>query len=385
VHMTADPWAPLRLASGATLRNRFMLAPMTTNSSDPDGDVTDTELNYLRRRGATQFGAAVTSCAYVHTDGRSWQGIGAADGAHLVSLRQVARAIGVGGGLGVLQIYDGGRIALPELVGRNGIRGPSPIPSARPNARTPRELTAREIDELITAFGRAAVLGEQAGFGGIEVHGANHYLVHQFFSPRANQRTDQWGGDVSRRMTFPLAVAQIVRDSVSSKVAVGFRLTPFESETGGYTLDDSVRLAAMLAQTGVDYVHISMDDFRMNSPQPEDRDWTKSRAQVEARNPIAAIAEAVGGRAAVVASGGIRTLDDAHEALRAGADLIAVGRAALIDPEWIDKMKAGAYQRVETKLPAAAADIEALLTIPERMVEYLLSRPGWIPRAGQDA
>ncbi|WP_301121843.1 alpha-hydroxy-acid oxidizing protein [Mycolicibacterium fortuitum] len=380
-----DPWSPLRFTSGATLRNRFMLAPMTTNSSDPQGRVTDDELRYLGRRGATEFGAAVTSCAYVHEDGRSWEGIGASTDDHLESLRAVAQAIGRGGALTLLQLYDGGRIALPGLVGPSGIRGPSPIPSARPDARTPRELQSGEIDDLITAFGRAAALGVQAGFDGIEIHGANHYLIHQFFSPRANRRDDEWGGDAARRARFPLAVAEAVRSAVGPAVTVGFRVTPFESEAGGYTLDDSALLCDQLAETGVDYVHISMDDFRKNSPQPEDRDWTKSREAVESRNPIAAIATAVAGRSAVVASGGIRELDDATEALGAGADLVAVGRAALIDPEWVDKMKAGQHQSVRTHLPADRHDIETALTIPGQMVKYLLSRPGWIPRIeGED-
>ncbi|MFE9328472.1 HisA/HisF-related TIM barrel protein [Nocardia sp. NPDC052278] len=385
MHETADPWAPLRLNSGATLRNRFVLAPMTTDASEPDGSVTEAEIDYLARRGATEFGAAITSCAFVHADGRSWRGIGATDDTHLDSLTAVAHAVRGEGGLGILQIYDGGRIALPELVGPSGIRGPSPIPSARPDARTPRELTDREIDELLAAFGQAATLGVLAGFDGIEIHGANHYLIHQFFSPRANRRLDRWGGGVDERMRFPLAVADTVRSAVGPAVAVGFRITPFESEPGGYTLDDSARLADQLAAAGVDYVHISMDDFRTNSPQPEDRDWTKTRARVESGNPIAAIATAVAGRCAVVASGGIRSLVDARDALRAGADLVAVGRAALIDPEWVDKMKAGAHHQIRTELPADPTDIEATLTIPPRMVRYLLSRPGWIPRAGQDA
>ncbi|MEV0029575.1 alpha-hydroxy-acid oxidizing protein [Nocardia sp. NPDC050793] len=377
------PWAPLRLESGAILRNRFVLAPMTTNASNPDGSVTDDELRYLTRRGAAEFGAAITSCAYVHEDGRSWQGIGATGAAHLDSLTAVARAMRGTGGLGILQIYDGGRIAIPDLVGPSGIRGPSAIPSMRPNAPVPRELAGDEIDELLEAFGRAAALGVAAGFDGVEIHGANHYLIHQFFSPRANRRTDRWGGGIDERMRFPLAVAQTVRAAIGHEITLGFRITPFESEPGGYILDDAARLAHRLADD-VDYVHISMDEFRRNSPQPEDRDWTKARTAVESRNPIPAIAAAVAGRSAVVASGGIRTLDDAEDAMSAGADLVAVGRAALIDPEWVDKVKAGAHHSIRAKLPADHAEIATALTIPPRMVRYLLSRPGWIPRVGQD-
>ncbi|MGW3482424.1 oxidoreductase [Rhodococcus indonesiensis] len=385
MHSLSDPWSPVPLNSGTTLRNRFVLAPMTTDSSHPDGSVTEAELNYLSRRAATGFGAVITSCAYVHPAGRAWRGIGASDESHLDSLRAVARAARGDGGVAILQIYDGGRIALPELIGPDALRGPSAVPSARPNAHTPRALDDDEIDNLLAAFGQAAAYGMEAGFDGIEIHGANHYLVHQFFSPRANRRTDRWGGSLDARMRFPLAVARTVRETVGDAATVGFRITPFESEAGGYTLDDASALANRLAAHGMDYVHISMDNFRRNSPQPEDRDWTKSRQQVESRNPIEAIAEAVDGRSAVVASGGIRTLDDARTALTAGADLIAVGRAALIDPEWVDKIQAGAHSQIRTHMPPSAADIESTLTIPPPMVRYLLSRPGWIPRVEQDS
>lgn len=384
MHKSPDPWSPIQLKSGAMLRNRFMLAPMTTDASAPDGSATEAELSYVKRRGASQFGAAITSCAYVHADGRSWQGIGATGPEHLDSLRLIAQAVRGGGGLGILQIYDGGRIALPELVGPSGIRAPSAVPSARPNAPTPRELSPYEIDEVIAAFGRSAELGIQAGFDGIEIHGANHYLIHQFFSPRANRRTDRWGGGLDERMRLPLAIADVVRSVVGPDVTVGFRVTPFESESGGFTLEDSSRLAERLAESGVDYVHISMDNFRKNSPQPEDRDWTKARERVESRSPITAFSAAVAGRCAVVASGGIRTLEDAEDALGAGADLVAVGRAALIDPEWVDKLKAGVPHQVRTELPSDAREIEDILTIPPRMVRYLLGRPGWIPREGQE-
>lgn len=375
-----DPWYPLTMNSGAMLRNRFMLAPMTTNASDPDGQVSKPELGYLARRGATQFGAVVTSCAYVHPDGRAWHGIGAMDDRHLNSLSAVATAARGADGTAILQIYDGGRISLPELAGPQGIRGPSPIPSARPNALVPRELADNEIRQLINAFGIAAKLGIRAGFDGIEIHGANHYLIHQFFSPRANQRSDEWGGDLNRRMRLPLQIARDVRAAVGPSVIVGFRLTPFESEAQGYTLDESACLAENLVNEGVDYIHVSMDDFRRNSPQPEDRDWTKTRERVESRNPIATISTVVDGRCAVVASGGIRTMADARDALAAGADLLAVGRAALIDPEWVDKLKLDAERDIRTQLPSDETEIEAGLTIPARMVRYLLSRPGWIPR-----
>ncbi|TYB41069.1 alpha-hydroxy-acid oxidizing protein [Actinomadura chibensis] len=378
---TTSPWLPLRLKSGAELPNRFVLAPMTTDSAEPGGTVSEAELRYLERRCANPFAMTITSCAYVADDGRSWQGIGAADEAHVDSLRAVAAAMRGGGGLPVLQLYDGGRIADPGLVGGERLRAPSAVPSLRPGALTPRELAGPEVSGLLGRFVDAARRGERAGFAGIELHGANHYLIHQFFSPRANRRDDRWGGDRERRMRFPLELTAAVRAALGPRTVLGFRVNPYESEPGGFTLGDAAELSSRLAGTGVDYVHISMDDFRRRSPQREDRDWTTGGGAVrEERNPITAIAAAVAGRCAVIASGGVRSADDARAALAAGADLVAVGRAVVIDPEWLGTVRDGGGRPPRSRLPADRDEIESALTLPSRMVTYLLSRPNWVPR-----
>lgn len=376
----ANPWTPLTLNSGATLGNRFLLAPMTTDSAHPDGIVSQHELAYITRRSGSGLAACITSCAYVDEHGRAWQGIGAADDRHMESLRAVAEAFRGGGGLAILQLYDGGRIASPDIVGEPDMRAPSAIPSLRPGAPIPRALSSAEIHGLVHAFSAAAARGRDAGFDGIELHGANHYLLHQFLSPRANQRDDEWGGSLVRRMRFPLEVTSAVRQAIGCDVTLGYRISPFESEPGGFTLGDAVQLSMRLVEEGVDYVHVSMDDFRQNSPQPEDRDWTRDRGQTTGENPVTAISSAVGGRCAVVASGGIRTLADATDALEAGADLVAVGRAILLEPDWLKKIVAGDLETIRSALPANKSQVEAALTIPPRMAAYLLSRPGWIPR-----
>ncbi len=363
------------------MNNRFVLAPMTTDASNPDGTVSPEELEYARRRCASGFGAAISSCAYVHDDGRSWTGIGAAHPEHVGSLTRLAPELKVAGGIAILQLYDGGRIAKASLVGDHGLRAPSAIPSLRPGALTPREMTAPEVERLIEHFQAAAQRAQVAGFDGVELHGANHYLLHQFFSPRANRRQDDWGGSLEKRMRFPLAVTKAVRESVGPTVVIGYRLTPFEAEPDGYGLDDAVLLADQLAALPIDYLHISLDDFRSASPQREDRSYTvESRPRGASRDPIAAIAQVVAGRCAVIACGGIRTEADARLALASGANLVAVGRAALVDPNWLGKLQTGDEAAIATLLPHAATDIARQRTIPPRMVEYLLSRPGWIPR-----
>lgn len=375
-------WFPFRFNSGQEIANRFVIAPLTTNSSHEDGTATESELEFVRRRAATGFGAAISSATYVEQDGRSWQGVGAAHDGHLSSLHRLAEAMRAAGGLAILQIYDGGRIARPDLIGEQCLRAPSAVASLRPGAKTPRAMTADEVGNLVASFREAASLARKAGFDGVEIHGANHYAVHQFFSPRANQRVDNWGGSLSKRMNFPLAVAQAVRDALGPKLIAGFRITPFEAESNGYTLEDAKLLCNELARLNLDYISVSLDDYRMSRPTGEtrvyDRPVEKTYTPVE--SPITEFSRVIAGRTAVMASGGIRTCVDAEGAIKMGADLVAVGRAVVVDPEWLSKVRGKSKASILAGLPKDGSQIAKALSIPPPMVEYLLSRPGWIPR-----
>src|ERR1700722_13224167 len=280
--------SPFRFNSGREMANRFVIAPLTTNASNEEGTAAEDELEFVRRRAASGFGATISSAAYVEQDGRSWQGIGVAHDGHLSSLRRLAEAMRAAGGLAILQIYDGGRIAKPELIGEQCLRAASAVASLRPGARTPRAMTTDEVENLIARFREAASLARKAGFDGVEIHGANHYAVHQFFSPRANHRDDHWGGSLSKRMNFPLAVAEAVRDALGPKLVTGFRITPFEAEAGGYTLDDAKLLCRELARLNLDYISVSLDDYRMSRPTGEARVYDRpvEKTAAPAESPI---------------------------------------------------------------------------------------------------
>jgi 2,4-dienoyl-CoA reductase-like NADH-dependent reductase (Old Yellow Enzyme family) len=375
-------WSPFRFNSGQELANRFVIAPLTTNSSNEDGTAAEDELEFVRRRAASGFGATISSAAYVEQDGRSWQGIGVTHDGHLSSLHRLAEAMRAAGGLAILQIYDGGRIAKPELIGEQCLRAASAVASLRPGAKTPRAMTSDEVGSLIADFREAASLARKAGFDGVEIHGANHYAVHQFFSPRANHRTDEWGGTLAKRMNFPLAVAQAVRDALGPKLIAGFRITPFEAEHDGYTLEDAKLLCSELAKLNLDYISVSLDDYRLSRPMGEARVYNGpvEKTYSSAENPITAFARVIAGRCAVMASGGIKTCLDAEGAIKLGADLVAVGRAVVVDPEWLSKVRSKDEASILAGLPNDEREIVQGLSIPPRMVEYLLSRPGWIPR-----
>jgi 2,4-dienoyl-CoA reductase-like NADH-dependent reductase (Old Yellow Enzyme family) len=375
-------WSPFRFNSGQELANRFVIAPLTTNASNDDGTAAEDELEFVRRRAASGFGATISSAAYVEQDGRSWQGIGVTHDGHLSSLHRLAEVMRAAGGLAILQIYDGGRIARPELIGEEGLRAASAVASLRPGAKTPRAMTSDEVGNLVADFREAASLARKAGFDGVEIHGANHYAVHQFFSPRANHRVDEWGGTLAKRMNFPLAVAQAVRDALGPNLIAGFRITPFEAEADGYTLEDAKLLCGELAKLNLDYISVSLDDYRMSRPTGEARvyDNPVKKSYTPAENPITEFARVIAGRSAVMASGGIKTCADAEGAIKLGADLVAIGRAVVVDPEWLSKVRSKSEASILAGLPKDEREIAQALSIPPRMVEYLLSRPGWIPR-----
>src|SRR5258708_25691066 len=110
-------WSPFRFNSGREMAKRFVIAPLTTDSSHEDGTAAENELEFVRRRAASGFGATISSAAYVEQDGRSWQGIGAAHDGHLPGLYRLAEAMRAAGGLAILPIYDGGRLANTGLLG----------------------------------------------------------------------------------------------------------------------------------------------------------------------------------------------------------------------------------------------------------------------------
>src|SRR5579872_2639967 len=261
-----DLWSPWTLRCGLELKNRVLMAPMTTDASEEDGSVSTEELAYLRRRARSGVSAVITSCAFVDVDGKSFRGIGASSDHLIESLARIAETIHAGGARAILQLYDGGRLS------RGSPRAPSAIASSRPNAAVPREMSDGQIERLVDAFGEAAARAVRAGFDGIELHGANHYLIHQFFSPRANRRTDHWGGSLEHRMAFPTAVVQSVRDAIGVERALGYRVTPYEIEAdGGITLIDTLALARRLDELEIDYLHLSLDNYASAAPLREDR------------------------------------------------------------------------------------------------------------------
>ena len=362
---------PIDLRSGVQLSNRVVMAPMTNFSSNQDGTVSEEELAYYRRR-SNGVGMVVTACAYVTRNGKGFPGEFSCDSDDFVpSLRSLASAIKEQGAKAVLQIFHGGRMCPPDLVPNGRIVSASAVPAEQgASGQIPEALTEEEIQSIIQDFGAATRRAIEAGFDGVEIHGANGYLIQQFFSPHSNRREDQYGGSLEKRLTFPLAVVDEVKravaDHASEPFLVGYRFSPEEPETPGITMADTLTLVDILADKELDYLSVSLNQY-----------WATPRRGIEdSRTRLEIIKEKVANRVPVIGVGSIYTPEDALKALQTGVDMIAIGRELIIDPDWVIKVKEGKESEIETKLKK---DAQERLVVPDPLWQAIIHTPGWFP------
>jgi 2,4-dienoyl-CoA reductase-like NADH-dependent reductase (Old Yellow Enzyme family) len=365
------------LPNGVELKNRIVMAPMTNFSSNPDGTVTDAEVNYYARR-SSGVSMVVTACTYVTPNGKGFHGEFGADTNEMVpSLKRLAGAIKEQGAKAILQIFHGGRMCPPELVPNGEIVSASDVPAERGGVSTeepdvkPRPLTEAEVEEIIHAFGETTRRAIEAGYDGVEIHGANGYLIQQFFSPHSNRREDRYGGSLEKRMTFPLAIVdevkKVVKEHAPSDFIVGYRFSPEEPETPGITMEDTLKLVDTLADKSLDYLHVSLGEF-FSKPKRGVEDLNKTR--------IDYLLETIDNRVPLIGVGSIYTPDDARKAFETGVPLLALGRELIIDPDWVQKVAEGKEAEIVTEIDK---NKQKELVIPDPLWNAIIHTPGWFP------
>lgn len=355
---------PLTLPNGAILKNRLVMAPMTTCCGFYDGTVTDNLIEYYRQR-AGSIGTVIVECGFVDTMGPAFPGaIGIHNDDCIEGLSLLAAAIKEQGSKAIIQIYHGGRMVEPQLIGGQTPKAPSAIAIPRPNATVPVAMSAGEVEDMIIKFGDAARRAIAAGFDGIEIHGANTYLIQQFFSPHANQRQDKWGGSRENRTRFPLAVLEISRqmaqEHANKEFIIGYRFSPEELEVPGITFEDSLFLLDKLAQTGLDYVHFSMAATLRPSIIDTDDETPLIDKYIQQRS--AALA-----KVPVIGVGNVVNKADAETAMAHGYDLVAAGRACVAYPDWADRI-----QQYDDLQLSMNSDQRTELCIPEPLWRFPL-------------
>jgi len=359
---------PRKLGSAINVKNPIVMAPMTTFSGNIDGTVSEAELSYYKTR-AKNVGIVITATTYVSELGKGFAGQFAAyNESFLPGLKKLAETIKGEGALAILQMFHGGRMAIPAEIPGGQTISASSVAAERPGAMIPREMTEAEIQDTIKAFGETAKLAMDAGFDGVEIHGANTYLLQQFFSPHSNRREDVWGGSIEKRMNFPLAVIAEVKRAVKEKggenFIIGYRFSPEEMENPGITLEDTLLFIDVLANQGLSYLHASLTDF-----------WQSSmRDPINSSPIICKIIDQIHGRIPFIGVGSIHTPEEAIKALESGAEFIALGREIIMEPEWINKVQLGKVSEIRTTLNKSD---KKSLDIPEPLWNAIINAPGW--------
>lgn len=369
-------FSPFMLTEKIKLRNRIVMAPMTTWSANPDGTISEQELEFYKRR-SQNVGLVITGCTYITPSGIGFtHEFAAYDDRFINSLEKLAAAAKSGGAPAILQIFHAGNKAIPELVPNNDVisASASSVKSGDFMKRVvqSREMTENEIQETIRAFGDVTKRAIKAGFDGIELHGAHGFLLQNFFSPLFNQRNDRWGGDLEGRMRFPLAVLQEVKNVVyeyaTKPFAIGYRISPEESATGGLRIEDTYKLLDRLISSGISYIHTSLvsinDSYPVESPNGP--------------RTIELILNHIAGRVPVIAAGKIRTPSQAQEAISTGLPLVAIGKGLVINPEWVTLAESGRGHEIQTTLnPQLVPE----LTIPDKLWDQIQASKGtdWFP------
>lgn len=356
---------PFTFKNGVSLKNRIVQAPITTASSNDDYTISDEEIEYYNRR-AQGPGMVITGCTYVLPNGIGGPNIfaGYAD-SFTPSLRKLANAAKSGGARAILQVYHAGDKAIADLIPNGDVVSPSGVSpdgvgvddgSYTPSTSS-RALTDNEIVEIIHAFGETTRRAIEAGFDGIELHGAHGFLLQNFLSPYFNRRQDQWGGTLENRLRMPLAVIREVKKTVDqyakTPFILGYRISPEEHQEGALRIEDSFALIDQIIKENVDYLHVSLVDVNTSKPR---------YGQVDGKTHLELVVDHVKGQIPVIAAGGLENMESISLAISKGLTLAAVGKSLISDPDWVQKVETGREAEIKTVIKASEVKEIALPT-----------------------
>jgi 2,4-dienoyl-CoA reductase-like NADH-dependent reductase (Old Yellow Enzyme family) len=327
-------WSPIRIGS-TDLDNRVALAPMTRISATEDGHATDRMASYYRTFARGGFGLLITEGIYpdtAHSQGyhhqpgiatqeqaQSWAKV--VDGVHAAGAKIFAQLMHAGSqsqGNRFVNSSVGPSAVAPKGEQLGFYRGEGPYP-------VPAEITADQMKEVRDGFVTAALHAQQAGFDGVEIHGANGYLLDQFLTDYLNQRDDHYGGSPENRVRFAAEICRDVREAVGPGMTVGIRISQAKVSDNDHKWGGGVEEADVifttLGATGIDFIHTT--EYRAAEP-----------AFAEAEESLAALARKYSGLP-VIANGKLDDPDTAVSMLAEGsADVIALGKGALANRNW---------------------------------------------------
>ncbi|WP_025858336.1 NADH-dependent flavin oxidoreductase [Pseudomonas sp. CHM02] len=328
---------PYRLNNGVEIKNRLTVAPLTIYDSGPNGEMTETGRNFWTDR-FEGFGLFIMPFTNVHPTAIGFESPNAIDESDLPTLIEYAEIAHEQGAKAVVQLAHSGLRADPRMT-----RGQGVIAATGDMSGRFRTMTDAEVREQVASFANAAELVMRAGFDGVEIHGANGWLIQQFVSAATNLRTDHWGGTLEKRFNFPLALVDAI-DEVRKKhnrpdFIIGYRFSPEEPGEDGITMKETLALVDALLTRPLQYLHISLWDFYKQARRGADSHLT--RMQI--------VHDHIAGRVPFMGAGNLYTADDMLAAYQTGwAEFIAIGKSIMLNPNLIELILNDREAEIET-------------------------------------
>lgn len=322
------------------VKNRILKAPQSTGLSNMDGSVSQRLVNHYKEIAKGGTGLVIVEYAYVDNiaSKSAHCQLGISSNEHIAGLSWLASVIKENGAKAGIQIEHCGR---QKFLGTKPIKSASRIPWPKLYERCgidaiPEELSIEEIQQIVEAFGDAARRAVSAGFDLIEIHGAHGYLLTNFFSPHTNKRNDCYGGSLENRMRIYVEVVRNIRKKIGPNFPLTIRLSGTDYEPDGFPIEDTIKLAKVLENEGVDAIHVSGGDhhtmIHQVSPMPIPvchNTWAAELIKKEVKIPV-------------IASGSITLPEYAEDIIASGkADFVGLGRPLWADPYWPKKAMDG--------------------------------------------
>ncbi len=317
-----SPFDRVTFDHGPAMANRFMLAPLTNMQSHEDGTLSDDEYRWLTMRAEGGFAMTMTCASHVQASGQGFPGqLGCFSDDHLPGLTRLAEGIKAHGSVAVVQLQHAGRRAPGDLTGE------VPVAPGSDESTGARQMTTEEVHRVIEAFVAAAVRCDRAGFDGVELHGAHDYLLCEFLNVELNDRTDAYGGSRDARFRIFEEVIEGTRARCRPDFLLGVRLSP--ERFGMATVDMVDAYERLVASPDVDFVDLSLwDTFK----EAADEEF--------AGQSLLGLFTAIDrGTTRLAVAGHLYSGADVQRALDLGADMVAIGRAAITDHDFPQKIE----------------------------------------------
>lgn len=333
-------FSPFKLKN-LKLKNRIVMTPFYTGYANLDGSVSELLLEYYKEIGKSGIALCIVENAAIDKNGSGGPFMIRIDNdVYLEGLKKLANTIKSCGTFAILQLNHAGKYTyLPEKFAPSKINvwGSSTI-----------ELSIPQIKEIIRSFASAAKRVKITGFDGVELHGGTGYLLAQFFSPLSNRRTDEYGGTLEKRMRFGVEIVEAVRETIGNDYLLGYRFLADEWLQGGITVNESVKFAEKLMNSGVDYLSVTAgthESFML--PEIKERDKSIGFMVEYAENIKKTLKNIP-----IITAGRIQNPEFADSIISdCRADLIGLGRVLFADPLWVKKASGEIKEEIDICRP----------------------------------